>query len=336
MTQPKKQAPTIYDVARLAGVSISTVSRVLNMSTPVSEKMRMAVINAVDELDFVPKVDARERARKEVGRIGVLSPFFTRSSFIQRMRGIAGSLANNPYELVIYTVDSSERLENYMAMLPLASRLNGLIVLSLNLPTNALDRLLKNQLETVLVEQSYPGFASIKIDNVEGGRLAAEYLTAKGYRRCGFVQTGNLPDYSIRPESDRLEGFRKGLAERGLDLPDAYTAELDLNQVGALEQVQALLRLPQPPTAIFAATDDLGLLLLRVARETGLRVPDDLAIIGFDDLDFSNYIGLTTVRQPLDESGKIAVELLLERLGDPERPVQSVGLPLQVVQRQTA
>ncbi len=336
VTQPKKQPATIYDVARLAGVSISTVSRVLNMTTPVSEKTRLAVMSAVDALDFIPKLDARERARKEIGRIGVLSPFFTRGSFVQRMRGISAAISSLPYELVIYTVGSSERLENYLLMLPLTSRLDGLIVLSLELPPNGIERLLRSRLETVLVEQSHPAFPSVEIDDVEGGRLAAEYLAAKGYRRCAFVLTSGLPDYSIRPEENRLEGFRKGLEERGLDLPEAYIAGLDLNQIGASEKVAALLHLPEPPQAIFAATDDIGLLLLRVAREEGLRVPEDLAIIGFDDLDFSNYIGLTTVRQPLDESGRVALELLLARLGDPERLVQNVRLPLQVIERQTA
>ncbi len=335
VTQPKKQPPTIYDVARMAGVSISTVSRVLNMSTPVSEKTRMAVMNAVDGLGFIPKLDARERARKDIGRIGVLTPFFTHGSFVQRMRGIATALSTQPYELVIYTVDSNERLEHYMLVLPMASRLDGLIILSLNLSAQATDRLLKSSLETVLVEQSHPVLPSVEIDDVAGGQLAAEYLTSKGHRRCSFVQTGGLPDYAIRPERNRLEGFRKGLAERGLSLPDEYITELSIHQTGARERVAALLRLPEPPTAIFSATDDLGLLLLRVAREEGLRVPEDLAIIGFDDLDFSNYIGLTTIRQPLDESGRVAVDLLLARLENPERPVQHVRLPLGVIERQT-
>ncbi len=336
MTQPKKQPPTIYDVARMAGVSISTVSRVLNMTTPVSEKTRMAVMNAVDELDFIPKVDARERARKDVGRVGVLTPFFTRGSFVQRMRGIAAALSVQPYELVIYTVNSNEHLENYLLMLPLASRLDGLIVLSLQLSSQATERLLKSQLETVLIEQSHPSLSSIEIDDLTGGQMAADYLFSKGYRRCGFVQTGRLPGYAIRPEKKRLEGFQKGLVNHGLYLPDEYITELDIDQVGARERVVKLLHLAEPPQAIFAGTDDLGLLLLRVAREEGLRVPEDLAIIGFDDLDFSNYIGLTTVRQPLDESGRVAVDLLMARMGDPGRPVQQVRLPLQVVERQTA
>jgi len=336
VTQPKKQPPTIYDVARISGVSISTVSRVLNMTTPVSEKTRTSVMKAVDELGYVPKADARERARKEVGRIGVLTPFFTRGSFIQRMRGIASALSSEPYELVIYPVYSSEHLEKYVLMLPLTSRLDGLIILSLRLPPHLLEHLIKSRLETVLVEQQHPSLTSIEIDDEAGGQLAAEYLLSKGFRCFGFVQTGDLPDYAIHPESKRLEGFRKGLAQGGIDLPDEYTAELDLNHVGARERLGRLLRLPDPPRAIFAATDDLGLLVLRMAREEGLRVPEDLAVIGFDDIDFANYIGLTTVRQPLDESGRVAVDLLLARLEDSERPMQHVRLPLQVVERQTA
>ena len=124
-------SPTIYDVAEKAGVSIATVSRVLNTPESVREKTRQKVLSAIDELGFVPKADARDRARRDIGRIGVVTPFFTLPSFAQRLRGIAAGLVNSPYDLMVYPVDSMIRLESYFTVLPFSQQLDGLIIVSL-------------------------------------------------------------------------------------------------------------------------------------------------------------------------------------------------------------
>ena len=123
--------PTIYDVAKNAGVSIATVSRVLNKPQKVNEETRAAVLQAIDELGYTPKLEARTRALKESGRIGVITPFFTAPSFVQRLRGIASVLTPSDYELVIYTVDSFSRLQSYLETLPINGNLDGLIIVSL-------------------------------------------------------------------------------------------------------------------------------------------------------------------------------------------------------------
>ncbi len=333
---PRRQTATIYDVAAKAGVSISTVSRVLNTPHRVSEKTRREVLAVIDELAFVPKADATARARKEVGRIGVLTPFFTNPSFVQRMRGVAAALADSAYELVIYPVDSRQRLDGYLAMLPASRRLDGLIMISMPVDGVAAERLINNGLETVLIESTHPFFSSVEIDDRSGGTLAAQYFLGKGHRRCAYVGDRDYLDYGVRPEDRRLDGYQRTLEQFGVSLPKDYVQLVPLSRAGASEAITNLLALPEPPTAIFAATDDLAMVVLKILRQMGIDVPAGVAIIGFDDLDVAEYLGLTTVSQHLDESGRTAAELLLARVADPSRPVQRVRLPLSLVERETA
>jgi LacI family transcriptional regulator len=327
---------TVYDVAKNAKVSIATVSRVLNSPDKVNEATRKRVLTTIDALGYVPKAEAAARARKASGRIGVLAPFLTYPSFVQRLRGVATALRDSPYELVIYHVDSSARRDGYLDSLSVTRRLDGLIVMSLPFADATARRLVAHGLETVLIELSHSSFSSIEIDDEAGGRMAAEYFVGKGHQRCAFVGDTDLPDYAIRASDKRLAGYRKALLEAGVPLPDEYIALAPHGMEQARQQTYRLLDLVQPPSAIFAYSDTQAMGVLKAARERGVSVPRDLAVIGFDDVEMADYIGLTTIRQQLEESGRVAVELLLARLADRSRPIQHVKLPLTIVQRETA
>lgn len=326
---------TVYEVASRAGVSIATVSRVLNMPDRVNESTRCRVQQAIDELGFVPKAEAAARARKMHARIGVLAPFFTFPSFVQRLRGIANALSDSAFELAIYNVDSSSRRVGWLASLPVTRRIDALIVMALPFDDEAADRLVHHDLATVLIEFSRPRFASVRIDDAAGGALAAEHLWSLGRVPCGFVGDSDVPDYALPTSDLRLAGFRAQLARHGLDLPDEYVARAPHGLETARQAAHRLLDLPRRPAAIFAASDTQAMGVLQAARERGLAVPDQLAVVGFDDIDVADYIGLTTIRQPLEESGRVAVDLLLSRLADPTRPAQDVWLPVTLVQRAT-
>jgi LacI family transcriptional regulator len=319
---PSFRLPTVYDVAKNAGVSIATVSRVLNSPELVKNETRRKVLTVIDELGFVPKADASARARRLVGRIGILTPFFTMPSFIQRMRGIAATLVDTPFELVIYPVDSFDRLEGYLAMLPITRRLDGMVIMALPLDKTNADRLLMNRLETVLIEIEHPAFTCILIDDRNGGEP--------------FLGPDELPNYSIHPEDKRLDGYCLVLEENGIPFPAEYTKFTALTHPEVHQVLAEWIELPKPPSAVFAASDDLAIRLLRAARERGLKVPEDLAIIGFDDIDMAEQIGLTTVNQSLDESGRTAIEHLLALLENHSRPVQHIQLGLRVIERETA
>jgi len=330
-----KKVPTIFDVSELSGYSISTISRVINNPEKVNDEPRRKINDAIDQLGFVPKAEARARALRFNGRIGVITPFFTAPSFVQRLRGIAGCLSKENFDLVIYTVDSNNRLQSYLSSLPLTGNLDGLVIMSL--PVNDIDvkRLIDLKLPTVLIEYPHPLLNSVEIDDVEGGRLATEYLINKGHRRIAFLGDSDLPEYSIHPVSFRLKGFRQALKAANIEVPESFIRLAPYSQEQARQVAKELIDLPDPPTAIFAATDFQALGVIKAARQLGIKVPDELAIIGVDDLDMSEFEDLTTIRQHLDESGRLAIEILLSHIADSTRPVQHVYLPLTVVERLT-
>jgi DNA-binding LacI/PurR family transcriptional regulator len=327
---------TIYDVAKKAGVSIGTVSNAINTPTRVGPETLKRVLAAIDELGFVPKTEAIAHARKGTRRIGVVAPFTSYPSFNQRLRGIIEALRDKPYELVIYDQESLAVRHDYLASLPVGRRLDGLIVMSLPFDEHVAARLLSRGLETILIEFARTSFSSVDIDNSAGGKLAAEYLIAKGHTRCAFVGEQQAPGTFTTQCQQRLAGFRQRLAESGLVLPDDYISLMPFSMEMARQQALQLLSLPEPPTAIFAHSDVQAIGVLKAARERGIAIPHDLAVLGFDDLEAAEYLGLSTVRQPLIESGHIAVRLLLERLADASCSVQHVMLPLSIIQRETA
>lgn len=334
MGAPAK-SPTIYEVARLSGVSIATISRVLNAPGKVSPATRVRVHRAIDKLGFVPKAEARARALSRTARIGVVTPFFTAPSFVQRLRGIAEALSSTHFELVIYTVESLEHMEGYLASLPLRGNVDGLIVISLPVGEQQARRLKRHGLPTVLIEYPNRLLDSLEIDDVLGGRLAAEHLMAKGHQRLAFLGDTHPPEYAIHPASLRQQGFRKALREVGIGLPPAFVKSVPNAAEPTRRAAVELLRMQNPPTAVFAASDIQALVLLKTARQLGRRVPEDLAIVGFDDLDMAEYADLTTIRQRLDDSGRMAVEILLSHLEEPQRTPKHVKVPLTLVERAT-
>jgi LacI family transcriptional regulator len=333
---PRKKTPTIYDVAERSGISISTISRVLNNPEKVNPVTRATVLDAIDKLGFVPKAEARARALSKTNRIGVITPFFTAPSFVQRLRGVASALAASNYELVIYTVDSFDRLQGYLSSIPFTGNLDGLIVMSLPIQKKDAKRLIEHGLETVLVEYSHPELNCIEIDDVQGGLMATEHLLGKGHCRIAFVGDKEPHDFELHPAGMRMKGFQQAMKNAKVNVPEEYIRLFENTQEQAMQASRELLNLPTPPTAIFAAADIQALSVLKVAREMNVKVPEQLAVIGFDDIDSADYLDLTTIRQHLDESGKLAVEILLAHIADPARPPQHVNLPLSLIERQTA
>jgi DNA-binding LacI/PurR family transcriptional regulator len=333
---PEKKSPTIYDVAKLSGVSISTISRVLNAPDKVNKETRKRVMDAIDQLGFIPRAEARARALQNTGRIGVLTPFFTAPSFVQRLRGVASALSKANYELVIYPVDSMDHLQGYISSIPLMRNIDGLIIMSLSLGDQDAQRLFNNGMETVLIEYSYPTLNSIVIDDPYGGQLAAEHLIGKGHKIFAFLGDIEPPEkFAIHPVKSRLIGFKQTLQEAGLPLPKTYIRSAPYTPEGTRQAARELLGLPRPPTALFAASDVQAVSVMKVARELNVKIPNDLALIGFDDIDMAEQVDLTTIHQHLDESGRLAAEILLSRIGESNRPLQHINLPLKLVERMT-
>lgn len=333
---PKKKTPTIYDVAKLSGVSISTISRVLNAPDKVNRETHKRVMSAIDNLGFVPKAEARAHALRNTNRIGVLTPFFTAPSFVQRLRGVASALSKENYELVIYPVDSVEHLQGYISSIPIMRNIDGLIIMSLALEDKDARRLHDNGMETVLIEYSHTQLNSIMIDDVQGGWLAAKHLIDKGHKRVAFLGDIEPPEkFAIHPVKSRLTGFKQALQEAGFSLPKVYIRSVPYTQEESRQAALELLGLPKPPTAIFTASDIQALSVMKVARQLNIKIPSDLAIVGFDDIDVAEHVDLTTICQHLDESGRLAAEILLTRINKSNQPLQHINLPLDFIERLT-
>jgi LacI family transcriptional regulator len=332
---PPKNPITIYDVAKVSGVSITTVSRVLNASGKVNDVTRRRIMEAIDSLGFVPKAEARARALRTAGRIGVLSPFFTAPSFVQRLRGISSALSDTQHELIIYTVESLDHLQSFLLSLPLTGNLNGLIILSMEVDQSAIRRLREHNLKTVLVEYPVESLSGVVINDEAGGEMAAKLLLNKGHQHFAFIGVDRSPDYAHKPIAQRYKGFRETITKAGLTLNKEMVIQAPYTMEDTYALSRDLLTQDNRPTAIFAATDLQGFAVLKAARDLQISIPNDLAVIGFDDLDMASYLGLTTIRQHLDESGRIAVELLLADLAEPDRLPRHVELPLQIIERES-
>lgn len=329
----KNEAVTIYDVAEAAGISIATVSRVLNRPEMVSESTRNSVFSVMEELGFTPRAEARDRARKHVGRIGVITPYFTHPSFVHRLRGISELLRGEAFEMVILNLESEEQMENYLRQPGLEHRIDGLIFLSQKLTRIASAILKERRLPSVFVEFGEDDFSSIRIDNYKGGSLAARFLLEKGYRSFG-VLTEEEEEIKVHPNRLRVSGFLDYLTEQGLNPGDDSIVYCPLGLEEAVNQAEKFLE-RTVPSAIFATTDFLAVAVIKAAKKKGISIPGEMGLIGFDGTNTSEYLDLTTVDQSLEESGRLAAEILLEELSTPRVPVKTVYLDLKIIERET-
>ncbi|MFC4537013.1 LacI family DNA-binding transcriptional regulator [Sphaerisporangium dianthi] len=327
---------TIYDVATAAGVSISTVSLALNSPARVSQATRHKVLAAADALGFVPKQDAVAKARRGVGRIGVIAPFTSYPSIARRLNGILRAVGRRPLEVVLFDQESAAQSSSpLLAGLPITGRLDGLIVVSLSLDEAVAGRLTDLRLPTVLIDVRHSRFDSVHTDDTTGGRLVAEHLISRGHREFGFLGEAQRSDAYVSPSQQRLAGYRAALAEAGHILADGNVRLTGHGLAPACAAAKELLSAPDRPSAVFAANDTLAAGTLRAAHDLGLAIPGDLAVVGFDDSELAEALDLTTVRQPLEESGHAAMELLIQRLDHPGT-AREVALRLQLIPRGTS
>lgn len=331
---------SVYEVADRASVSIATVSRALNQPNRVTEETRERVLRAVNELNYVPNAQAADRARRNFRRIAVMAPFFTYPSFVARLRGVAQALEPDFSELVILDVDATVLKrggqENYLNTFSVSGRFDGLIVMSLPLEEAIATRLRERNLPTVLIEHVDARFPSIVIDDFKGGTMAADYLFSKGHRRVGLVGDKQVSKQVLDTSRLRAEGFVSKMKSLGKSIREDDQVLAVHGIETTRETVKKLLSRPDRPDALFCTSDTLAMGVMKAAADLGLRIPDDLAIVGFDDIDIADFLGLTTIRQSLEESGRAAVNLLNQIIKEPTSKIQHISLGLEMIVRQTA
>jgi DNA-binding LacI/PurR family transcriptional regulator len=326
---------TIRDVAKRAGVGIGTVSRVLNDNPSVRDSTRQKVLAAIEELNFTPHSIARRLSLRKTLAIAVIVPFFTRPSYVERLRGVEYFLANTEYDLILYNVETTARRDACLRNVPRRERIDGLLLVSLSPHDTDANRFLQSGVPTVLIDGHHPQFSRVVTDDVAGGHIATQHLIELGHEKIGFVSDYFKNPFNFVSSRDRFTGYRQALKEAGIPFRSEYHRQGEHSRQKARELAHELLMLPERPTAIFASSDIQAIGVLEAARDAGLDVPQDLSVVGYDDIENAEYFSLTTIRQPLFASGVEGVELLLKAIAEPFPEPRQLMIPLELITRNT-
>ncbi|WP_347905289.1 LacI family DNA-binding transcriptional regulator [Pseudomonas purpurea] len=327
---------TIKDVAALAGISYTTVSHVVNKTRPVSEEVRVKVEAAIKSLDYVPSAVARSLKAKTTATIGLLVPNSLNPYFAELARGIEDYCERNGYCVILCNSDDNpDKQRSYLRVL-LEKRIDGLIVASAGGDSGLAAGLAAVRTPMVIVDRSLEGVDAdlVRIDHEYGAYLATRHLLELGHRDIAYI--GGPAHTSVAQM--RLAGYCRALKEAGVEVPHGRMLESDFTSTGGYSAAATLLA-HTPPSAIFAGNDLLGIGVLRAAAERNIRVPSELSVIGFDDIQMSRYVypALTTVGQSILQLGEMAAEVLLRRIAAPERATdQRIVTPSIVLRESTA
>jgi LacI family transcriptional regulator len=321
----QRRTVTIQDVAKTAGVSVSTVSRVLNSKVDVASETQDRILSVIDDLGYTTNLAARSMRSQKKNLLGLIMPDIAYPFAIEVMKGVNRAIAESEFDLLVYTtgdVRKSGRAsheQKYVSLLN-NSITDGVIIVapvtgefSTDAPIVSIDPLMSD-----------PNYASVHATNFQGATDAMNYLLGLGHKRIGFI-SGRA---ELESSNRRLKGYRDALEKEGLSIDEQLIASGDYTTETGIKCTQELLSLDNPPTAIFASNDQTAMGVFQVAQQMGLRIPEDLSVIGFDNIMESKYMGLTTVDQFISEMGYVATHMLIKIIN---------GLPLedQTYQMQT-
>ena len=329
---------TLEKVAELAGVSRSTVSRVVNDQTGVREDVRRRVWQVIDETGYRPNIAARALASNRSGIIGLVVPhalsrLFTDPYFPRLTQGISQASNSNEISLTLFLFHNEEEEVKLSRRISNASLFDGVIMASSQYEDPLIPHLIKNEVPLVIIgrQDRYPQVSFLDVDNLNGAYAATSHLLRLGYQRIAHI-TG--PQNMVAGE-DRLAGYRKALNERGHTYNEDLLAAGDFTEAGGYVAMKRLL--PARPDAVFAASDQMALGAWRAIREAGMKVPRDIALVGFDDLlpPGAERPQLTTIRQPVARIGREAVNVLLDVIENGPTPQRRVVFDTELIIRES-
>ncbi|MDL5378388.1 LacI family DNA-binding transcriptional regulator [Exiguobacterium mexicanum] len=327
---------TIYDLAKKTGFSITTVSKALNNYKDVSEKTRAKILQAAAEMDYLPNAHAQSLSTKKSWAIGVMfsganevgmkHPFF--NGIIESFRH---ATEEHGYDLIFASRNLRNRDMSYLEHFKHRA-VDGIVVICSDRMDEQVQELMQSDIPIVVVDMDSANCSVVYSDNSEGARMAVNYLYELGHRAIAHI----AGDSSIDAGAARVKGYE--LAMHALDLPiqPGYLVNAGFFSVEEGKQaMEQLLQLPSPPTAVFVAGDQMAIGAIEAVHENGLRVPEDISIIGYDDIEMIKYITpkLTTIRQDTDEIGEAAAELLIEKMTAKERRTERRVIPVRLIER---
>jgi DNA-binding LacI/PurR family transcriptional regulator len=329
-------AVTIRDVARIAGLSTATVSRVLNDSPAVRPETRERVLEVIAETGYRPNLTARRLSIGRTHSIGIVLPFLTLPSFVERLRGVQSVLADSEYDLVLVTAETPEKIEECINNLLSRMGVDGMIIVSIKPTDSQVDQIERQKMPVVLVDARKSKLSRVVVDDISGGYQATKYLIDLGHRRIAFLSDYLDNPFNFVSMRFRCDGYRQALEEAGILFRPEYQSEGKLGGQEAYEKAKGLLNLPSRPTAVFAASDTHAVGVLKAAHDLGFTVPGDLSVVGYDDIRDAEYLNLTTIRQNLFEMGVKGAQMLMTALSSPPEYPSEISLPVQLVVRGTA
>jgi LacI family transcriptional regulator len=327
---------TIYDVANRANVAISTVSRVLNDSPYVSDKTKKKVKAAIEELEFYPQVNARKLASKEPQMIAMAVPTFTTPFFNEVLKGVKDEITNIDLDLIIFNTGSSDSKENFKKFLDRGTP-DALIIFSIEIDDEIDRRLSHLNVPIILIDTKHPNYDYYWWDNYKGGYLAGEHLAAQGFQKIGLIRAHTRANKYVQRE----QGFRDALNKNKIPLQEEYVASgitrkhAGFSEEAGYEALYIMHNRDSMPDAIFCMNDMQALGALHALSELNLSVPEDVALIGYDNVKIAKYLSLTTLDQKMIEIGKQATKRLAKSIYEDLEDHEQVTVEPELIERKS-
>lgn len=324
--------PTIYEIAKKVGVSTATVSRVLNDSPRVSDKTKKRILKAMREMNYAPRLTARKLASSKPELIGIIVPSFTVPYFNEVLKGIKDEISSTNLDMMIYNTGSDNPQSGLREFFSRGIA-DALIVLSIDLPEKINKQLLATEVRTVMVNATHPDHSYFQVNDYRGGQLAAEHLVTQGYDSIGVISAAEESTMS----KERTKGFEDYLHEHGIEVKEEHfvrgsvSKHAGFSEEAGFEAIQKFNEQGNFPDAIFCLNDTLAVGAIYALSRLGMTVPDDIAIMGYDNIKLSKYLDLTTVDQKMYTIGVNAIKQMRKLIDEVDTPkVQEVSDPLLV------
>ena len=329
-----KKKVNIYDVAEKAGVGIGTVSRVLNNSEKVKEETREKILEVMKELNYRPNKVAQNLAKQKANAIAVIVPSFIDHFFVEVLKGIQDALTEENIDLILHKIDLNDKRMDKILEIVHGRKVDGIAAVTMDISQADHEELKNSGIPIVIADESSSDFHSIYFDDIKGGEMAVDYLFNLGYRKIAFING----DINSLHGQKRLQGVKRSFEKNNLKIQDNLIKDGDFYTEDGYQSMQEILALPEKewPTAVFAASDNQAIGVLQAMEEKNLKAPDDIAVIGYDNIELAKYLKITTIWQPMYQLGHLAIEVLLKAINGELKDKFNKELELKLVKRETA
>ncbi len=326
----------IVEIAKRAGVSPATVSRALRGMHHVNERTRSKIIEAAQHLDYPIRPDLLPpSATTRTNTIGVIAPFISRWYFSQALAGVEQALREAGMDLLLYNFAQVDARQRVFQQKKLVGKVDGLIVISLPPTEKEFDQILGLGIPVSLLGVSNDRCSTVSIDDVKGGELATQHLIDKGHRDIAIMVGQNSYNFNFEVSNQRKDGFLNILNQNDIEFNPAFEIVADFDSHTSELAMTDFLSRKKLPTAIFCESDEMAFGAIKAVRKKGLRVPEDISIIGYDNHEFAATIGLTTVSQPVQFLGQLAASQIMAKIEKPDSNTAQMKVPTSLVIRES-